>query len=41
MMPDSKPREPHGLARTGPQLLELTIAPADPVEMPGAAQACA
>jgi hypothetical protein len=41
MMPDSNSPVTHGLAPTGPQLLELTIAPGDPVEMPGAPQACA
>jgi hypothetical protein len=39
MMPDSKPREPDDLAQTSLQLLEMTIAPADSVEVSGAAQA--
>jgi hypothetical protein len=41
MTPDSKPREPDDLTRTSPQVLKMTIAPADPVELSGAARACA
>jgi hypothetical protein len=41
MMPDSKPREPDDLTWTKPQVLEMTIVPADPVEAAGAARACA